>query len=114
MKAAGSLRDYPNTEAGRAEWRADHEAEKKRTLAHLRKILPTLQASTLSCPFCGKAPELGPTRPDLDGGAWGFVKCVNGRCAVKPEVRDGSHIADERGTHNYIALAIRRWNRRAP
>ncbi len=113
MKGSVSILDYPNTEAGTRKWRDDHETARKRTLAHLWKALPLLRASALPCPFCGNAPKIGPTRPDLEGNAWGFVKCINGRCAIKPEARDGSNISDERGTHKYIALAIRRWNRRA-
>lgn len=68
----------------------------------------------LGCPFCGKKPRLFPTDPERDGNAWGAVVCVNGRCPVRPECRDGSMQADERGTGAYQDLAIRRWNRRAP
>lgn len=70
-------------------------------------------AEPLNCPFCGKKPEVLPSRPDLDGNAWGAVACCNKRCAVQPFVEDGSRISDDRGSNAYKALAIKRWNRRA-
>lgn len=66
----------------------------------------------LPCPFCGKAPWVGPDDPENDGDAWGIVECVNSRCAVKPRVRDGVSVSDDRGSGAYKAAAIRRWNRR--
>jgi hypothetical protein len=66
----------------------------------------------LPCPFCGKAPKVMPTRPDVEGNAWGAVICINQRCPAKPQVRDGSQIADSRGSGAYRDLAIKRWNRR--
>jgi len=70
-------------------------------------------AKPLPCPFCGKAPEVGPVCPETEGNAWGYVECVNQRCPAKPRVRDGAKRSDERGSVAYKALAIRRWNRRA-
>jgi hypothetical protein len=70
-------------------------------------------AAPLSCPFCGKLPKITPTRPDLDGDAWGAVECVNKRCPAQPSVSDGAAIADSRGSDAYKAAAVRRWNRRA-
>ncbi|HDY89368.1 MAG TPA: hypothetical protein ENH82_14790 [bacterium] len=67
----------------------------------------------LPCPFCGKLPKVGPINPEISGNAFGYVKCVNKRCAIFGAcVRDGSRIADERGSDKYKDLAIRRWNRR--
>lgn len=66
------------------------------------------------CPFCGTRPWVGPANPKEEGNAWGFVMCAGSRCKVRPWVRDGSLIADDRGTGAYIAQAIRRWNKRAP
>lgn len=77
-----------------------------------RKALRELAKLVDACPFCGKMPIIGPAEPWHDGNAWGFVECRNGNCAAKPNVRDDSDIADERGPAAYIALAIRRWNRR--
>lgn len=67
----------------------------------------------LPCPFCGKAPNVVPSNPDLDGNAWGAVVCVYKRCPAQPTVKDGANIADDRGSDAYKALAIKRWNRRA-
>jgi hypothetical protein len=72
----------------------------------------TPRLTPLPCPFCGKNPHVMPSNPDLDGNAWGAVKCVNARCAVQPSCRDGSKQADERGSGAYKDLAIKRWNRR--
>jgi len=66
----------------------------------------------LPCPFCGKAPHIGPHDPSIEGDAFGFVACLNSRCAVQPECRDGSKQADMRGPGAYKDLAIKRWNRR--
>jgi hypothetical protein len=66
-----------------------------------------------NCPFCGGKPQIGPAEPWEDGDAFGFVACDSRKCAARPKVEDGSNLADERGSAAYIALAIRRWNRRA-
>lgn len=75
-----------------------------------KQMLPKL--TPLPCPFCGKVPMIGPKRPDLEGNAFGYVACITKSCPVKPQVRDGSYIADERGSGAYKDLAIKRWNRR--
>ncbi len=67
----------------------------------------------LPCPFCGKRPSIEPKRPDRDGDCFGVVECRNKRCPAMPSVRDGSKINDDRGSAAYIAMAIRRWNKRA-
>ena len=66
----------------------------------------------LPCPFCGKTPKVFPSRPELDGNAWGAVRCINIRCPAMPNVNDGSRVSDERGSDAYKRLAIKRWNRR--
>lgn len=81
--------------------------------AFIAKALRALWGTAETCPFCGKYPRIGPTKPWEDGNAFGFVRCVNSRCPAQPMVRDGSTIADERGTPAYIAQAIRRWNRQS-
>jgi hypothetical protein len=73
----------------------------------VKKIKP------LPCPFCGTRPTLDPERPDLEGSAWGRVRCVSIRCPANPQVDDGIEIADERGSDAYKQAAIRRWNKRA-
>ena len=72
---------------------------------------PTL--TPLPCPFCGKLPVIGPTRPMLYGDAWGEVRCRNARCPAQPYVLDGASVADDRGSGAYKDLAIARWNKRA-
>jgi len=74
----------------------------------------------IGCPFCGKTPALHPQNPEREGNAWGAVQCENGRCVTYDSTRghgvrveDGALQSDERGTAKYIALAVRRWNRRA-
>jgi hypothetical protein len=69
-------------------------------------------AKPLPCPFCGKEPQVGPARPEIEGNAWGYVECINERCPAQPRVRDGANCSDERGSAAYKALAVRRWNRR--
>lgn len=76
----------------------------------LKQLKPKLKP--LHCPFCGKMPKIGPSKPEEEGNAWGFVACSNKRCAVSPSVTDGCVMADERGTGAYIDLAIKRWNKR--
>jgi hypothetical protein len=66
------------------------------------------------CPFCGRLPSVLPTRPDVEGNAWGAVQCMNERCPAQPTVRDGAQVADSRGSGAYRDLAIKRWNRRKP
>ena len=65
-----------------------------------------------NCPFCGHIPEVGPLNPELDGNAWGYVKCKNRKCPARPEVLDGESIADDRGSDEYKNAAINRWNTR--
>lgn len=65
------------------------------------------------CPFCGMLPELHPKRPEIEGNAWGQVRCENDDCPAQPVVNDGEDVADDRGTEKYIAAAIRLWNQRA-
>lgn len=66
----------------------------------------------LPCPFCGKQPVIYPKRPEIEGNAFGQVRCETFGCAARPCVNDGAKIADERGPEKYKELAIRRWNRR--
>lgn len=75
----------------------------------------------LPCPFCGALPEVGPANPHLHGNAFGYVQCVNHRCAsfnaatgFGARVRDGADSCDDRGSAAYKRLAIQRWNRRKP
>lgn len=65
------------------------------------------------CPFCGKPPKVFPSKPEIEGNAWGAVECVNSLCPAQPIVRDDAQVADERGSGAYRDLAIERWNRRA-
>lgn len=74
----------------------------------------------LGCPFCGADPLVEPERPEIDGNAWGAVRCVNKRCPTYDrrfgrgvEVQDGALTSDERGSAAYKRAAIRRWNRRS-
>jgi len=67
----------------------------------------------LSCPFCGRQPEVVPSNPDEDGDAWGMVLCSNGDCVAQPSVLDGEEISDSRGSDEYKNSAIRRWNARS-
>jgi DNA-binding XRE family transcriptional regulator len=67
----------------------------------------------LPCPFCGKDPKVHPRTPELEGGAWGAVRCNNIECFVNPTVDDGELISDERGSEAYRQAAIKRWNVRA-
>lgn len=76
-----------------------------------KQLKPTL--TPLPCPFCGTVPQVGPTDPDNDGNAWGYVQCESILCAVNPSVEDGETCADERGSGAYIDIAIARWNKRA-
>ena len=72
----------------------------------------------LPCPFCGKAPFVGPTDPKRDGGAHGYVECRNRDCVTHPwggfghgpKVDDGADVCDDRGSAAYKALAVWRWN----
>ena len=82
------------------------------TPAEHRAALQKLRALAEPCPFCGKLPALAPIAPWEEGNAFGLVECRNGNCAAQPKVSDESDTADERGPAAYIALAIRRWNRR--
>lgn len=66
----------------------------------------------LPCPFCGVTPGVYPTRPDLEGNAWGEVQCVNDDCPAKPSVEDGADCSDNRGSDAYKQAAIKRWNTR--
>ena len=65
------------------------------------------------CPFCGSQPRVGPTDPHVSGDALGFVECCNAECPVLPYCGDGEDVVDDRGSDEYKAAAIRRWNRRA-
>lgn len=64
------------------------------------------------CPFCGKPPEVYPKRPEIEGNAFGQVRCEYSRCVANPVVNDGAFSSDNRGSSAYQAAAIRRWNRR--
>lgn len=66
------------------------------------------------CPFCGKQPDVYPKRPEIEGNAFGQVRCENWRCPANPVVNDGALSCDERGPEAYRQAAIRRWNRRFP
>lgn len=81
------------------------------TMKKQKQEKPTL--TPLPCPFCGKAPKVGPKDQKTQGNAWGFVQCANSRCAVQPGVEDGANVSDERGSGAYQDLAIKRWNKRA-
>jgi hypothetical protein len=67
----------------------------------------------LPCPFCGETPEVYPRRPEIEGDAFGQVRCENDDCQAKPVVNDGEDCADDRGSDLYKLAAIKRWNRRA-
>ena len=73
---------------------------------------PERRVSPLPCPFCGSIPVVGPQNPGREGNSWGFVKCVNDDCQARPQVYDGERVSDERGTEEYICIAIERWNMR--
>ena len=64
------------------------------------------------CPFCGHAPTVYPLKPELEGNAFGQVRCSNDDCPAKPCVNDGEDDADERGSDAYKAAAIKIWNTR--
>lgn len=64
----------------------------------------------LPCPFCGKTPIVVPINPEIEGNAWGEVKCVNKHCFAQPTVRDGCKVTDD--AIDYKKAAIKRWNRR--
>lgn len=76
----------------------------------MKQLKPKL--TPLPCPFCGAKPKVGPTNPDRDGNAWGYVQCASKRCPINPRAEDGQEMADERGTGAYIDCAIKRWNKR--
>jgi hypothetical protein len=65
------------------------------------------------CPWCKKKPSVFPKNPKEEGNAWGEVRCMNGRCPAQPSVGDGSEVADNRGSHAYKQMAIKRWNKAA-
>lgn len=67
----------------------------------------------LPCPFCGAVPEVGPLFPEIEGNAWGYVRCVKPRCVAHPIVHDGEASAHERGSDLYKDAAIKRWNTRS-
>lgn len=71
-----------------------------------------MKALPLPCPFCGHKPFVGPTDPEKEGSAFGYVECRNKRCGANPRVDDGERISDERGSEAYKQAAILRWNRR--
>lgn len=71
-----------------------------------------MSIAPLPCPFCGSMPEVYPKRPEIEGNAFGQVRCENQRCAASPCVNDNTKIADERGPEKYKQAAIRRWNKR--
>lgn len=75
-----------------------------------KQWLPTL--SPLTCPFCRKEPKVMPSNPELDGDAWGEVRCVNRKCHAQPNVVDGSNVSDMRGPGAYKDMAIKKWNKR--
>lgn len=68
----------------------------------------------LPCPFCGAEPEVLPIDPEVEGGCWGAVRCINPRCQAKPYVEDGATWAMDFHVDCYKEVAIRRWNRRKP
>lgn len=67
----------------------------------------------LPCPFCGKPPKVYPVRPDVEGNAFGQVRCENDKCPAQPCVNDDEGVADNRGPTAYKNIAIARWNKRA-
>ena len=37
-------------------------------------------SNLLPCPACGETADYGPKRPDLEGGAWFYIQCINEDC----------------------------------
>lgn len=74
----------------------------------------TNKTELLPCPFCGSIPDVFPKRPEIEGNAFGQVRCSNNDCSAKPCVNDGEDRADDRGSDAYKMAAIKIWNTRAP
>ena len=72
-----------------------------------------MTSELLPCPFCGEQPEVYPKRPEIEGDAFGQVRCENEACPANPVVNDGCDVSDYRGSDAYKTLAITAWNTRA-
>jgi hypothetical protein len=60
---------------------------------------------------CGAMPTINPKDPEIEGGAWGEVRCENPECPARPRILDGEDTADDRGSDEYKRIAIIRWNK---
>ena len=90
----------------------DNILNKRRLSKTSTNALPANIVSPKPCPFCGEKPMIGPKRPEIDGGGWGQVICINPKCAAQPDVQNRETDSLDPCSEDFKRGAIELWNTR--